>query len=151
MRLDPRPFHAWRDGIVAVVFVAVIAGCATAAVVWGHASAVLGTVYASVAFLVWIEAFRSTWAVGPDELASRRWAMWRTLRADHVTDVAIDPGEPGIDLSINGGGLHRFVVPLDDWRRRPGAVDRLGEFVANAQRHGAHVDDAVWLALGRPA
>ena len=127
-----------------------IVGCVTAAVIWGHAAAVLGAVYSSMAFLVWIEAFRSTWAVGPDQLAARRWATWRTLRADQVTAVDIDPGEPGIDLSINGPGLSRVVVPLDDWRNRPGAIDRLGEFLANAQRRGADVDAAVWHVLTRP-
>ena len=57
-----------RDGVVAAAFAVVIAGCVIAAVVWGHAAAVLGAVYSSMAFLVWIEAFRSTWAVGPDVL-----------------------------------------------------------------------------------
>ena len=150
VRLDPRPFRGWRDGIVAAAFAMAIVGCVTAAVIWGHAAAVLGAVYSSMAFLVWIEAFRSTWAVGPDELAARRWATWRTLRADQVTAVDIDPGEPGIDLSISGPGLSRVVVPLDDWRDRPGAIDRLGEFLANAQRRGADVDAAVWHVLARP-
>ena len=117
---------------------------------WGHAAAVLGAVYSSMAFLVWVEAFRSTWAVGSDALAARRWATWRTLRAGDVTAVDIDPGEPGIDLSISGGGLHRVVVPLEDWRGRTGAIDRLGAFLANAQRGGARIDPAVWDALSRP-
>lgn len=149
VRLDPRPFRGWRDGVVAFVFVVAVVGCVAAAIMWGHAAAVLGAAYSSMAFLVWIEAFRSTWAIGPDELAARRWATWRTLRAADVTSVDIDPGEPGIELSISGAGLHRVVVPLDDWRSRPGAVDRLGEFLANTQRRGAHVDDAVWHALAR--
>jgi hypothetical protein len=150
IRLDPRPFRPWRDGIVAAVFVVAIVGCATAAAVWGHAAAVLGGVYSSMAFLVWIEAFRSTWAVGPDALAARRWARWRTLRAGDVSAVEIDPGEPGIDLSISGGGLHRVVVPLEDWRGRTGAIHHLGEFLANAQRGGARIDPAVWDAVSRP-
>ena len=117
---------------------------------WGHAAAVLGAVYSSMAFLVWIEAFRSTWAVGPDAFAARRWATWRTLRAGDVTAVDIDPGEPGIDLSISGRGLRRVVVPLDDWRGRPGAIDRLGEFLANAQRGGARIDPPSGTPSPRP-
>lgn len=149
VRLEPSPFRGGRDGAIAVAFVVVIAGCVTAAAVWGHAAGVLGAVYSSMAFLVWIEAFRSTWAVGPDAISARRWATWRTFRADDVTAVDIDPGEPGIDLSIGGGGLSRVVVPLDDWRSRPGAVDRLVEFMRNAERRGARVDPQVWHALRR--
>ena len=128
-----------------------IGGCVGAAIAWGHAAAVLGAVYSTMAFLVWIEAFRSTWAVGADVLSARRWAAWRTFRAADVTAVDIDPGEPGIDLSIGGGGLSRVVVPLDDWRRRPGAVDQLGDFLANAARAGARVDPQVWAALAGPS
>ena len=102
-----------------------------------------------MAFLVWLEAFRSSWAVGPDVIAARRWAVWRTFRSDEVTAVDIDPGEPGIDLSIGGRGLSRVVVPLDDWRRRPGAIDRLSEFLADAERAGARVDPLVNDALRR--
>ena len=150
VRLEPRAFRPWPDGVVAAAFAVVVTGCVIAAVVWGHAAAVLGAVYSSMAFLVWIEAFRSTWAVGPDVLAARRWALWRTFRAEEVTAVDIDPGEPGIDLSIGGSGLGRVVIPLDDWRRRPGAVERLGEFLANAARAGARVDPLVLDALHRP-
>ena len=128
-------------------FVLVVAGCLGAAIAWGHAAAVLGVVYTSMAFLVWLEAFRSSWAVGPDVIAARRWAVWRTFRSDDVTAVDIDPGEPGIDLSIGGGGLSRVVVPLDDWRRHPGAIDRLSEFLARAEGDGARVDPQVWTAL----
>lgn len=149
VRLEPRLFRGWRDGLVAAAFVVVVTGCAAAAVAWGHAAAVLGAVYSTMAFLVWIEAFRSTWAVGSDAVSARRWARWRTFRAADVTAVDIDPGEPGIDLSIGGSGLSRVVVPLDEWRDRPGAVDRLAEFLANAERHGARVDPPVWAALHR--
>ena len=149
VRLEPRPFRRWSDGPIAVLFVVAIAGCIAAAIAWGHAAAVLGAVYSSMAFLVWIEAFRSTWAVGPEVLSARRWARWQTFRAGDVTAVDIDPGEPGIDLSIGGGGLHRVVVPLDDWRDRPGAVDRLVDFLGNAERRGARIDPAVWAALRR--
>ena len=149
VRLEPRAFRAWPDGLVAAAFLVLISGCLVAAVVWGHAAAVLGAVYSVMAFLVWIEAFRSTWAVGTDVLAARRWALWRTFRADEVTAVDIDPGEPGIDLSIGGSGLGRVVIPLDDWRRRPGAVERLVEFLANAERAGARVDPLVNDALRR--
>jgi hypothetical protein len=149
VRLDPRPFRPWRDGVVAAAFVLTIVGCLTAAAAWGHAAAVLGAVYSSMALLVWIEAFRSTWAVSPEALAGRRWAMWRTLRAGDVTAVDIDPGEPGIDLSISGGGFRRVVVPVEDWRERSGAIERLGEFLVNAERRGARVDPAVWEALAR--
>lgn len=129
------------------MFLAVVGGCVTVAAVWGHAAAVLGAVYASMALLVWLEAFRSTWAVGPEVLSARRWALWRTVRAEDVTAVDVDPGEPGVDLSIGVGGLSRVVVPLDDWRDRPGALDRLGEFVTNAERGGAPISPAVWAAL----
>ena len=110
----------WRDGIVAA---AVRRRRSSAAWprprCWGHAAAVLGAVYSSMAFLVWIEAFRSTWAVGPDVARGPPLGDVADVRADDVTAVDIDPGEPGIDLSIGGGGLHRVVVPLDDWRDRP--------------------------------
>ena len=149
VRLEPRPFRPMRDGAIAVAFVAVIATCVVAAMVWGHAAAVLGIVYASMAFLVWIEAFRSSWAVGPDVLSARRWAIWRTFHAADVTTVAVDPGEPGIDVSVGGRGAGRVVVPLDDWRRRPGAVGQLREFLANAQSAGATIDPMVWRALDR--
>jgi hypothetical protein len=149
VRLDPRPFRRWIDGPIAAVFIVVIVGCVAAAIAWGHAAAVLGAVYASTAFLVWIEAFRSTWKVGPDAISARRWARWTTFRAEDVTAVDIDPGEPGIDLSIGGGGLHRVVVPLDEWRGRSGAVERLVEFLHNAERHGARIAPAVWDALQR--
>jgi hypothetical protein len=150
VRLEPRPFRRRTDGPIAALFVVVIVGCVAAAIAWGHAAAVLGAVYSSMAFLVWIEAFRSTWAVGPDVLSARRWARWQTFRADDVSAVDIDPGEPGIDLSIGGSGLHRVVVPLDDWRDRAGAVDRLVEFLTNAERRGARIDPAVWEAIQRP-
>ncbi|MGH9270726.1 MAG: hypothetical protein ACRDZ2_05595, partial [Ilumatobacteraceae bacterium] len=91
VRLEPRPFRAARDGVIGAGFVVVISTCIAAAVVWGHAAAVLGIVYASMAFLVWVEAFRSSWAVGPDVLSARRWAVWRTFHAADVTTVAVDP------------------------------------------------------------
>jgi hypothetical protein len=150
VRLEPRPFRWRSDGPIAVLFVVVILGCVAAAIAWGHAAAVLGAVYSSMAFVVWIEAFRSTWAVGPEVLSARRWARWQTFSAGDVSAVDIDPGEPGIDLSIGGGGLHRVVVPLDDWRDRTGAIDRLVEFLTNAERRGARIDPAVWAALQRP-
>ena len=151
VRLDPRPFRAWRDGIIAGIFIAAVVACVSAWIVWGHAAAVLGVVYSTMAFVVWIEAFRSTWAIGPDAISARRWATWRTLRSSDVTTVEIDPGEPGIDVSIGGHGLSRIVVPLDEWRDRPGAVDRLGEFLANARARGAVVSTDVWDALTRVA
>ncbi len=147
VRLEPRPFRGWRDGLVAGVLGAVVVGCVAAAVQWGHAAAVLGAVYGAMALLVWLEAFRSTWAISPDELVARRWALWRTLRADDVVTVDIEPGEPGVELSVGGHRLTRVVVPVDDWRDRPGAIERLGDFLANAERHGARVDPAVWRAL----
>ena len=149
VRLPPRPFRRRSDGPIAALFVVAVVGCVAAAIAWGHAAAVLGAVYSSMAFLVWLEAFRSTWAIGPDVLSARRWARWRTFHAQDVTAVDINPGEPGIDLSIGGAGMHRVVVPLDDWRERPGAVDRLTEFLGNAERRGARIDPAVWNALKR--
>ena len=149
VRLEPRPFRRRSDGPIAALFVAAIVGCVAAAVAWGHAAAVLGAVYSSMAFLVWVEAFRSTWAIGPEVLSARRWARWRTIGAEDVTAVDIEPGEPGIDLSIGGAGLQRVVVPLDDWADRPAAVERLVEFLGNAERRGARIDPDVWHALGR--
>lgn len=150
MRLEPRPFRRWADGAIAAAFALVIAGCIAAAVVWGHAAAVLGAVYSAMAFLVWLEAFRSTWAVGPDVLSARRWAVWRSFRADDVQAVDLEgSGEPGVELSVGGGGLSRVVVPLDEWRQRPGALDRLAEFLGNAERRGARVDPLIWQALSR--
>jgi hypothetical protein len=151
VRLEPRPFRARRDGLVAAAFVLVVAGCVAAASVWGHAAFVLGAVYGMMAGLVWMEAFRSSWAIGEDELASRRWARWRLFRTADVQAVSIDAGEPGIDLSIGGPRHRRVVVPLDEWRRRPGAVDGLREFLTRAEAAGARIDDAVWNVLGATA
>jgi hypothetical protein len=151
VRLEPRPFRAGRDGPIAAAFVVVIGGCMAGAAVWGHAAFVLGTVYGMMAALVWVEAFRSSWAIGADELASRRWAQWRLFRSGDVRAVSIDPGEPGIDLSIGGPHHRRVVVPLDEWRRRPGAVERLREFLASAESSGASIDESVWRVLGTTA
>ena len=107
----------------------------------------LGAVYATMAGFVWLEAFRSAWAIGEDRIANRRWAQWRTFDAADIDAVDIDPGEPGIDLSIGGPRLARVVVPLDDWRQRPGAVDQLATFLDNAAARGARIDPAVWDAV----
>jgi len=148
VRLDPRPFRARRDVPIAAALVVVVAGCAAGAMVWGHAAFVLGAVYGAMAGLVWVESFRSSWAIGAEELASRRWTQWRLVRSADVQAVSIDPGEPGIDLSIGGPHHRRVVVPLDEWRRRPGAVERLGLFLRRAESEGARVDESVWRALG---
>ena len=150
VRLDPRPFRRWSDGPIAALFVVVIVGCVAAAIAWGHAAAVLGAVYSSMALprvdrgVPQHVGGRSGRAVRPPVGALADVPRRATSRA-----VDIDPGEPGIDLSIGGSGLHRVVVPLDDWRDRPGAVDRLVEFLTNAERRGARIDPAVWDALQR--
>lgn len=148
VRLEPRPFRPRADGLVACGFVVAVVGCVVGAVTTGHAAFVLGAVYAGMAGLVWLEAFRSTWAVGAAELSSRRWASWRRFTPSDVTAVGLDPGEPGVDVSIGGGRLGRIVIPLDEWRGRPAAVDRLGDFLRSAERRGARIDPAVWQALG---
>lgn len=147
VRLEPHRFRRGRDGVVALALLAAIAGCVAGAIVWGHAAFVLGAVYATMAGFVWLEAFRSAWAIGDDQIVCRCWTQWRTFEASDVEAVDVDPGEPGIDLSIGGPRLARVVVPLDDWRRRPGAVDRLTAFLTNAAGLGARVDPGVWPAL----
>jgi hypothetical protein len=148
VRLEPRPFRPWPDGIVGAAFVIAIVFCVVGAIVWGQAAFVLGAVYATMGGLVWLEAFRSSWAIGDDELGNRRWTQWRYVRSEDVRAVSVDEGEPGIDLSIGAPHHRRVVVPLDDWRRRPGAVERLREFLAHAEATGARVDESVWRAVG---
>ena len=99
-----------------------------------------------MAFLVWIEAFRSTWAVGPDAWRRGRRRGARCARDMHSGRHR--PRRAGIDLSISGGGLHRVVVPLDDWRRRTGAIERLA--VPRQCRAWRRRDRSRRLARARP-
>ena len=115
---------------------------------WGHAAAVLGAVYGAMApARVGSRRSAARGRSAPTSSSARRWALWRTLRADDVVAVDIEPGEPGVELSVGGHRLTRVVVPLDDWRERPSAVERLADFLANAERHGARIDPAVWRSL----
>ena len=101
-----------------------------------------------MAFLVWLEAFRSTWAVGPDQLIGPPVGGLADVRAPTTSSPwTSTPVSPGIDLSIGGRGASRVVVPLDEWRHRPGAVGASREFLGNAERRGAPIDPRVWDAL----